>query len=269
MPRSASHSGTGEQAVGGPVASGGIRSVERAFALLEAMAAGEGSVGVTRLAEATGLPLPTIHRLLRTLVDLGYVRQERSREYLLGPRLIRLGERSSLALGTWARPHLARLVDELGESANLAMLDGDRVVYVGQVPSRHSMRMFTEVGRRVPAHCTGVGKAMLALEPDEEVRALLARAGMAAHTEHTITTPQGFLRELEQIRRDGYAVDNGEQELGVRCVGVVVPGTPFPVAMSLSGPAARFTEQAVQRAVPSLKRAAEALAEDLRHHGSA
>ena len=119
---------------------GGVQSIERAFLLLETMAEHDGMMGLSALAAESGLPLPTIHRLVRTLVDLGYLRQEPSRQYALGPRLIRLGESSSRMLSIWARPHLSRLVDDLGESANLAMLDGDQVVYVAQVPSRHSMR---------------------------------------------------------------------------------------------------------------------------------
>ncbi|WNG94345.1 IclR family transcriptional regulator [Mycobacterium sp. ITM-2016-00318] len=112
------------------------------------MADAGGTLALSQLANQSGLPLPTIHRLLRTLVDLGYIRQESSRQYVLGPRLIRLGDASSRMLSVWARPHLARLVDELGESANPAMLDGDEIVYVAEAQSRHAMRMFTEVGRR-------------------------------------------------------------------------------------------------------------------------
>ncbi|MDT5028677.1 MAG: IclR family transcriptional regulator, acetate operon repressor, partial [Micromonosporaceae bacterium] len=123
---------------------GGVQSVERTFELLETMADAGGVIGLSKLAQESGLALPTIHRLIRTLVDLGYVRQEPSRQYSLGPRLIRLGESSSHLLGTWSRPYLTRIVDALGESANLAMLDGDQVVYVAQVQSKQSMRMFTE-----------------------------------------------------------------------------------------------------------------------------
>src|SRR3990170_4336645 len=149
--------------------SGSVQSIERAFGLLETMADHSGMMGLSQLAAESGLPLPTIHRLVRTLVDLGYLRQEASRQYVLGPKLIRLGDVSSHMLSVWARPHLAHLVDELGESANLAMLDGDQIVYVAQVPSRHSMRMFTEVGRRVWPHCTAVGKALLASMPPRTV----------------------------------------------------------------------------------------------------
>lgn len=248
--------------------SGGVQSLERAFGILESMADAGGVVTLSRLAAEADLPLPTIHRLVRTLVDLGYVRQEPSRQYALGPRLIRLGETSSRMLQTWARPHLLGLVEATGESANLAMLDGDRVVYVGQVPSRQSMRMFTEVGRRVHPHCTAVGKAILAGADPEEVRALVRRTGMPAQTEHTITDPDRFAAALAAVREQGYAVDDEEQELGVRCVAVAVPDAPSRIALSVSGPATRMTEDLVSRAVPLLAEAAERLSRDLLHgHG--
>ena len=244
---------------------GGVQSLDRAFALLEYLADGPGPDGValSELATRSGLPLPTIHRLVRTLVASGYVRQLPSRRYALGPRLIRLGDAASRMLGEWARPQLAALVDATGESANLAMLDGDAVVYVAQVPSRHTMRMFTEVGRRVPAHCTGVGKALLATLPPAEVRALVARTGLPAATPHTITDPAALARELDTVRTRGYAVDDAEQELGVRCVAVAVPGAPSATALSVSGPAARVTWEAVEGFVPQLRLAADALAGQL------
>ena len=244
--------------------SGSVQSIERAFGLLETMADAGGMMGLSQLATASGLPLPTIHRLVRTLVDLGYLRQEPSRQYVLGPRLIRLGESSSHMLSVWARPHLARLVDELGESANMAMLDGDQIVYLAQVQSRHSMRMFTEVGRRVLPHCTAVGKAILAQLPEVEVRELLHRTGMPKHTENTITDPDAFAAQLRSAEEHGYATDEGEQELGVRCVAVAVPDAPSRLALSISGPAGRMSEKLLERAVPLLTLAGKAFSEDLR-----
>ncbi|MBT2385111.1 IclR family transcriptional regulator [Streptomyces sp. ISL-11] len=239
--------------------SGGVQSLERAFDLLERMADAGGEVGLSELSTSSGLPLPTIHRLMRTLVACGYVRQQPNRRYALGPRLIRLGESASRLLGTWARPHLARLVEETGETANMALLDGDEVVYVAQVPSRHSVRMFTEVGRRVLPHTTGVGKALLARSADDEVRALLARTGMPAATEKTITTPEGFLEALARVRESGYAVDDNEQEIGVRCLAVPVPDSPTAAAISISGPAGRVTDAATERIVPLLQQVAAEL----------
>jgi IclR family acetate operon transcriptional repressor len=233
------------------------------------MADAGGEVGLSELSASSGLPLPTIHRLIRTLVDCGYVRQQANRRYALGPRLIRLGESASRLLGTWARPYLAELVEATGETANMALLDGDEVVYVAQVPSRHSMRMFTEVGRRVLPHSTGVGKALLAQVAPEDVRALLARTGMPAATEKTITEPDDFLAELERIRTLGYAVDDNEQEVGVRCLAVTVPDSPTAAAISISGPAGRVTEAATDKIIPVLQDVARQLSAALASNTSA
>jgi IclR family acetate operon transcriptional repressor len=239
--------------------SGGVQSLQRAFDLLERLADAGGEAGLSELAASSGLPLPTIHRLIRTLVTSGYVRQNSNRRYTLGSRLIRLGESASRQYGTWARPLLGRLVDQVEETANLAVLDGDEVVYVAQVPSRHSMRMFTEVGRRLLPHGTGVGKAMLAQLPVETARALLLRTGLPAYTPNTITDVDELLASLDRVREQGYAVDESEQELGVRCVAVPVLGAPTPAAVSVSGPEGRLTDDAVQRMVPAVKAIAERL----------
>src|ERR687890_360333 len=163
-------------------AKSGVQSVGRVLDLLEIVGDAGGEIGLSELAGRSGLPLPSIHRLVRTLVQRGYMRQLPNRRYALGARLVPLGQVAGAMLGAWGRPVLTDLVDALGESANLAVLDGDAVTYIGQVPSRHSMRMFTEVGRRVLPHCTGVGKALLSTTPPDEVRALLARTGMPAAT---------------------------------------------------------------------------------------
>ncbi|MBM9506994.1 IclR family transcriptional regulator [Streptomyces sp. KK5PA1] len=247
---------------------GGVQSLERAFDLLERMADAGGEVGLSELSASSGLPLPTIHRLVRTLVAAGYVRQQPNRRYALGPRLIRLGESASRLLGTWARPYLAELVEATGETANMALLDGDEAVYVAQVPSRHSMRMFTEVGRRVLPHSTGVGKALLALLPPQEVRALLLRTGMPAATERTITDPDRFLAELDRVRELGYAMDDNEQEIGVRCLAVPVPDSPTAAAISISGPAGRVTEAATDKIVPILHTVAHNLSRALAGAGA-
>lgn len=244
-------------------AASSVRSLERAFELLEHLADAGGQLALTELAEVSGLPMPTIYRLMRTLVNRGYIRQDASKRYALGPRLIRIGEAAERLLGTWARPALARLVDEVGETANMALLEGDEAVYVAQVPSRHSMRMFTEVGRRVRPHCTGVGKALLAQLPDAAVREIIARTGMPAYTAHTIVDPAVLMRELGHIRERGYALDEEEQEIGVRCVAVPVAGTPALTAISVSGPQARLTHDAVKDVVPIMHRAAGQLARRL------
>jgi IclR family transcriptional regulator, acetate operon repressor len=241
---------------------GGVQSVQRAFEILEVMAsAGGGALALSEIATATGRPAPSIHRLIRTLVELGYVRQDSSRRYALAPGLIRLGDGAARQFGTWAEPLLTELVNTIGETANMAILEGTQALYVAQVAGRHSMRMFTQVGRRVPLHSTGVGKALLCQLPDQEVLSILNVAGMPPATDRTITNPDALVRELAAGRALGYVSEDGEQELGVSCVAVPVPGSPVLTAISFSGPAPRMTSDAVRRAATALQEAAGTLAD--------
>lgn len=239
---------------------GAVQSVARAFRILEILGERGGQAALSEIGEVMGLALPTVHRLVRTLVTLGYVRQLPSRRYALGPGLIRLGEEATKLMSTWARPTLEELEHSAQETANLAILDGDKVVYVAQVPSRHQMRMFTEVGRRVYAHSTGVGKAILAQLSDPEVLSIVRRAGMPPFTDATHTTEADLLADLATIRARGYSIDEGEQEVGVRCFAVAVPGAATPTAVSVSGPNTRVTLGSAQWMVPALRRASERLA---------
>ncbi len=238
---------------------GGVQSLVRGFELLEAIGEMGGEAGLSELAVRTGLAPGTAHRIVRTLVDLGYLRQLPSRRYSLGARLVRLGDTASRLLGRWATPVLDDLVAAVGETANLALLDGDRAVYVAQVPSPHSVRMFTEIGRRVPLHCTGVGKALLSQLPGTVVDALIARTGLPAVTPATITDPARLRLELARARERGWVRDEGEQETGVRCVAVPVPGPTGPVAVSVSGPEGRIDEAAVVRITPLVRDAGRRL----------
>jgi DNA-binding IclR family transcriptional regulator len=236
-----------------------VQSLDRAFSLIEHLADGGGSLTLSELGARSGLPMPTIHRLMRSLVNQGYVRQEPSRRYAMGPRMIRLGESASRMLGAWAAPRLQTLVHRFGETTNMAMLDGDSAVYVAQVPSPQSMRMFTEVGRSVMLHSTGVGKAILGMLSDAEVSAVMARTGMPSRTEHTLTAVQPLLEALATVREVGYAIDDAEQELGVRCVAVPIHGLPFKAALSVSGPNSRITLEQIPVMAPVMQATARSL----------
>ena len=238
----------------------GVQTISRAFELLDLIADHDSPVTISELSTRSGLPLPTVHRLLKALVSLGHVRQTPSRRYALGPRLIRLGEIASQTLGSAAKPFLTQLVDITGETANFAIREGDLVVYVAQVPSRHSMRMFTEIGRRVLPHCTGVGKALLSQLPDLSVKEIVQRNGMPAMTAQTITNVDDLMADLDRIRERGWAEDDNEQEIGVRCIAAPVLGTGILSAISVSGPAARLTPEVTAAAGPLLLRTAANLA---------
>ncbi|NUR84195.1 MAG: IclR family transcriptional regulator, partial [Nonomuraea sp.] len=163
------------------------------------------------------------------------------RRYALGGGLVRLGGIAESMVGVWAQPYLARMVELSGETANLAVLEGDFVVYVAQVPSPRRLRMFAEVGRRVLPHSTAVGKALLAGRPAGEAVAVFERTGMPRRTPNTITVLEDMLDELGRVRDRGYAMDLGEEELGVHCLAVPVrDGDRVVAAMSVSGPAERI-----------------------------
>lgn len=238
----------------------GVKSVARVFDLLELIADAGGDVTLSELSALAELPLPTIHRLLRTLVSLGYARQLANRRYALGPRLVRLGEVANRQFGQLAKPQLKELVDRLGETANLATIDGDQVIYVSQAPSPHAMRMFTEVGRRSNLHNSGVGKAILSQLDDATVREIVARTGLPQATPQSIDSIDALLADLHLSRERGYAIDDNEQELGVRCYAMTVPGAAIPTAVSVSGPVARVDDAFAKRAIPVLREIVEQIA---------
>lgn len=242
---------------------GGVQSVGRALDILELIDQAGGEMALVEMSAASGLPMPTIHRIVRTLVDRNYLRQLPDRRYALGSRLIPLGNAARDVFGSQSGAALAGVVRRVGETANLAALDGDLLVYVGQAPSPHAMRMFTELGQHVHPHCRAAGKALLAQLDDDEVRGILGRVGMPAMTTATITDPEKFIAQLAQVREDGVAHEFGELEEGVVCLATPVPGGVTRLALSISGPASRMTEELRASAIPVLRQTAAELATQL------
>ena len=235
-----------------------VQTIDRAFTLMERLADADGPLTLSELADLTNLPMPTIHRLLRFLTNQGYVRQEPSKRYALGLRMIRFGQSASRGLGSWATAHLASLVEKFGETTNMAMLEGDTCVYVAQVPPRNRCGYLLKSGGSC-CRIAGVGKAILSLLADQQVTGLLERTGMPTRTEHTLTTVDAMLGELARVRKLGYALDDGEQEIGVRCVAVPLTGLPFLAAISVSGPSSRITMDDVPRIAPELQAVADGI----------
>lgn len=240
-----------------------VQVVERAFGLLEALIKAQGSATAGELKATTGLAGPTVHRLLHTLLHLGVIHQLPDRRYALGANLVPLGEAATRQLGGLAVPQMQSLVAELGESVNMAAMESETVVYIAQAPSPHSMRMFTEVGRRAYMHSTGVGKAMLATMEPDRVREVLASTGMPAMTPKTLTKTEALLEQLPVIAQQGYALDDEEQELGVRCLAVPIQQGPTRMGLSISGPTARMDDSFVRHAVPLMTRTAAEISRKL------
>lgn len=237
----------------------GVQSVDRALDVLEALSDGRPR-GVSELVRVTGLPLGTVHRLLATLSARGYVRQDHERRYAVGPAALRLADAGEQSLAAVGRPFAVRLTAITGETVNVAVLQGSEMVYIAQSPSPHSLRIFAEVGRRVPLSSTAVGKAVLSGLDTRRAVALLETGPRPASTPKTLTAIPELVEELARVRQQGYAVDEEEQELGVRCVAALIPaGGVVHAAISVSGPTERFTLDAARAAVPHVQSVAAQL----------
>jgi IclR family acetate operon transcriptional repressor len=217
-----------------------VQSVARSLEILEALATDQ-ELGLVEVANRTGLQPSTVHRLLATLVARGYaVRNEPSGRYSLGYKLAQLAGDRHDRLRAIARPHLAIVQRETGETANLSILAPPNAIYIDQVDGTRAVRMLARIGAAVPAHASAAGKAMLAHSPATS----LAAPPLAALTPRTITTPAALERELDAIRARGWALDDEEHETGLGCVAAPIldhRGRAV-AALSVSAPIQRVRE---------------------------
>lgn len=245
-----------------------VQVLDRALAILEILSTGGPDLSLGEVSERLGLHKSTAHRLIMVLERHKLIeRNSVNGRYRLGLKLFELGTRavSRLDLRERSRPVLERLVLETGETVHLCILDNTEVVYLDKVEPERSVRMSSSVGRRNPAYCTAVGKAILAHLPEVQVESIVRKHGLKALTSNTITSLVELKAELAAIRDRGYAIDNEEIEEGVRCVGCVVrdfSGGPV-AAISVSGPAFRLTRQKVKNVSNPVVAAATSLSREL------
>ena len=245
-----------------------IASVNNALRLL-LLFRGQPRVRLSEASEHLGVAHSTAHRLLAMLAYHGFVRQEpESRAYIAGPALVEIGLAavSQLDIRRHARPALERLAGTLGETVHLAVLEGGNVRYLDAVESSRALRVASRTGSVLAASCTASGKALLAALPEAEVSAMFAdRAALPRLTPRSITSRPALLAELRQVRADGCAVNREESEEGVASVAVAVRGPrPAPgVALTVSAPVSRMTEEATARIKKELHAQAAWLAAQL------
>ncbi|MBP1931209.1 IclR family transcriptional regulator [Ammoniphilus resinae] len=229
----------------------GVKSLERAFQIVEQVSVEKNGIGITELSVKLGMYKSTVHRVLNTLVHLGYVEQDRNTEkYKLGYRWLAVSSRllNNLDIRKVAYPYLQDLADHTGEVIHLVVLDGHEVVYIEKVEGNQTIRMHSQIGKRVPVHCTGVGKAILAFLPPAALTKVLSGCEWHAHTPYTLKTENELLRHLEKVRKQGYAFDLEENELGISCAAAPIWDYTGKVAasISVSGPTTRMNKERLE-----------------------
>lgn len=221
-----------------------VKSADRTLEVLEYLAA-KGSVGLVEMSKMLGIPKSSLHSILRTLEHRGWAESDASRS------TYRLGMNSLLTGASYVDQDLvvARTSDALdliastiGETVHLGRLEGNDVVYMAKRESRHPLRMFSAIGRRLPAHATGLGKALLAELDDDRILASMVNP-LVSITEHTIVSKEELVKRLDVVRTAGYAIDDEEACIGMRCFAVALPfASPSKDAISCSVPFARLDD---------------------------
>jgi len=243
---------------------GQVQSLTRGLSILEALANADGGLTLTDVARRVALPPSTTHRLLATLEKTGYVYQAGDLGlWYVGLQAFAVGSGFLANRDFVAQSHayLRRLMEQSGETANLAILDGTEAVFIGQVQCREMMRLLVKLGSRVPLHASGVGKAIFAALPDEQIEAILKLRGLPKITPSTITAAETMWSALRVIRQRGWSFDDEEHALGTRCVAAPIydeHAEPLG-AISLAGPSSRLSDERIRQLGPVVAHTAEEL----------
>lgn len=246
----------------------GIQSLGRAFSILEEIARHREGIGLADLSKRVGLHNSTAFHLAKTLVSLGYIRQDRdTKRYRIGRPLFALAASclDEIEMVNVATPVLEDLSRETGESGHFAVRMGDAIVVIARTSGPGAFQLTDRVGVMRPAHCTALGKMILASLKPEQLEGFLQRTDMKPSTEKSITDIAVLRREIDEVRRSGIAYDDGEFNLEVRCVAVAVKDFRGETigALGISGPVWRLTIQALQSRAKMLQAAADRLSHDL------
>lgn len=249
------------------------QTAEKLLQVLEGLAHQSRPVKLIDLARELEMNTSTLYRFLAALQNQGYIaRQEESSKYALNFKLCYLAEqvKKSSSIASILHPAVVEAGELFQEAAHLAQEEGHRIVYVDNTAGASQMLTIRQhIGKTAPMHCTGVGKLLLLEYSDSQLDALIAEQGLPRYTEHTHTTKQSLCMELQQVRMQGYAFDNEECEIGVRCLAVPVRNYTGKIVagLSVSGPTTRITDAVVQEKLPAFLDIARRASLDLGYTG--
>ena len=232
---------------------------------------GGGGLSLKEVSSGLGFNKSTTHRILDTLQDHGYARQDKeSKEYKPGLRLVEIGEKvlEDIDIRKEAHPELRKLADKTNEVVHLGIIESGKVVYLDKFdPPERTFQIYSSVGKQAPVHCTGLGKALLAFLSTRRRNKILEQQELEEHTSQTITSLSKLREELEEIRKLGYAYDNKEHENEVRCLAAPIRNHngESQAAISISTPSYRTELEDLKGYVPEIKEAANRISDRLGH----
>lgn len=227
-----------------------IQVSERIFKTIEYLAQ-NGPSGLLELSKELQLNKTTVHRILNSLMCMDYVKQNpETSKYSLGFKICGIANQVLAQTNAvdFVRPYIQKLAEQTGEIVHLVQINGTNAVYIDKVDvAQNSVRLVSMVGKSIPLYCSGVGKALLADMDDDTIKSIWNNSKIEKHTEYTVTNFTDFMQLIRDIRRDGYALDNEENELGVRCVAVSLKylNEKSIYAISLSAPKDRMSDERI------------------------
>lgn len=251
-----------------------VQSVERAIIIIETLAEARQEMSLTEISNKVGWPKSTVHGLVSTLREYHYVDQSSiTGKYRLGIHLFELGNIVSRSwdISSIAKPHMQRVSQVLGETVQLAVEDNGEVLYIDKIDSSRTLRIVSEIGVRLPMHCSGLGKVLLAYRSRSEVHKIIAGRGMTPMTLRTITTMDALEKELQKIRKNGYAMDDQEIMDGLRCIAVPIYDGNNKVlyAISVSGQCHNMQGRHLKEVIEILTKTAKSISYEMGYRGAA
>jgi IclR family transcriptional regulator, KDG regulon repressor len=251
-----------------------VQSLERALTILNKLSEYPDGIQITRLSEQVGLTKSTIHRLLATLSSMNYVvKDEETDKYKLGLQVLFLSRNllNNSDIVTVSKPFLEKLSQEVNETVHLCIEDRGEVVYIDKIESTQTIRMYSRVGSRAPMYCTGVGKILLSDKNPDVFEEIVSKINFIPKTPSSITSKEQFIEEIEKVKSQGYALDNAENEIVLRCIAAPIFDHKGKIiaSFSISGPSNRVTLELINDSlIEKMKQYSIAISRNLGYTGS-
>ncbi len=249
----------------------GIQVIDRVFDIIELLAEEEQGLGITEIGRRLDLNKTTAHRIVNGILKRGYIEKTQQGHYRLGLKFVAVSSNrlNSIELSTEARPYLMQLTNKLGQSSHLAILDGSEAVYIDKIEVTRNLRLYSQIGKRIPVYCSALGKSLLLDKKDEEILHTLKQVAYVKMTNQTLMSAEQVLEEITIGRQRGWTIDDEEHDEGIRCYGAPVYDYTGKIIASIStaGPSTLYSEDREEEITTLVKETARQISNRLGYGG--